>query len=303
MKKSLIILFALAAVACSKKMQVDRPDFGVSLDPARRVADTFVYRLGDSTRFQFNGSVGNIAFYSGETGKRYDSRSTTYQLGKVTLSFSSKSEFGAQTNTLQVLATNNLPGFDSASVVNAAWKDISSRGKLATSATVVPFGTADLTDLVGNANDSLFIAFKYSGVTGTTQRSWTITDFSVNNVLADRNIALSTVAADVAYWTRYGNVWDPANGRWTPSATDLKITGGNASAATNTSWIITRPLYVGRIAPDVSTGVKSINEPDKTEYVYVYPAPGVYRATFIAYNHTVDEEKSSIREFIIKVTP
>lgn len=303
MKKSLLILFALVAAACSKKMQVDRPDFNVSLDPAHQVADTFVYRLGDSTRFKFNGSVGNIAFYSGETGKRYDSRSLTYQLGKLTLSFSSKSEFGAQTNTLQVLATNKLPGFDSASVVNAAWKDISSRGKLATNATVVAFGTADLTDLVANANDSLFLAFKYSGVTGTTQRTWTITDFAVNNVLPDRTISISSVAADVAYWTRYGNVWNPANSRWTPSATDLKITGGNETAATNTSWIITRPLYVGRIAPDVSVGVKSINEPDKTEYVYVYPATGIYKATFIAYNHTLDEEKSTIREFIIKVTP
>ncbi|WP_291911905.1 DUF5017 domain-containing protein [Chitinophaga sp. CB10] len=303
MKRSFLIFFAVCAAACSKKMEVDTPDFSVALDPAHLVADTFTYRLGDTTRFQFSGSIGNIAFYSGEAGKSYAGRNAGYKLGKLTLKFSSKAEFGTQTNTLQVLATNKLPGLDSASVVNAAWTNISNRGALATSATVVPFGTADITDLVANANDSLFIAFKYSGVTGSTQRTWTITDLAVNNELPDKTVSLSTIGGDVAYWTRYGNVWSPANARWTPSATDLKITGGNAAAPSNTSWIITKPLYVGRVPGDVSVGVKSINEPNLPGYAYLYTAPGVYTATFVAFNHTLDEEKRTIKAFIIKVIP
>jgi hypothetical protein len=303
MKKSFLILLSFFAVACSKKLEIGTPDFRVSLDPARLVSDTFTYRLGDTTRFKFSGGAGNIAFYSGEPGKRYDGRTSAYKLGKITLNFSSKSEFGAQTNTLQVLATNKLAGLDSTAIANAAWTNITNRGALATNATVVPFGVADLTDLVGNGNDSLFIAFKYSGVTGSTQRTWTITEFTVNNVLPEKTVLLSSLSTDVAYWTRYGNVWNPANGRWTVSATDLKITGGNSSASDNTSWIISKPLYAGRVPPDVSTGIKSINEPDKAEYAYAYPAPGVYKATFVAFNHTLDEEKSVLRELIIKVTP
>lgn len=303
MKKSFLILLSFFAVACSKTLEVDTPGFNVTLDPARLVADTFTYRLGDTTRFKFNGTVGNIAFYSGEPGKRYDGRTAAYKLGRITLNFSSKSEFGTQKNTLQVLATNKLAGLDSATVVNAAWTDISNRGALATSATVVPFGTADLTDLLANENDSLFIAFRYSGVTGSTQRTWTITELAVNNVLPEKTVLLSSFSTDVAYWTRYGNVWNPSNGRWTASASDLKITGGGGSAASNTSWVVTKPLYAGRVPGDVSTGIKSINEPDKAEYAYAYPAPGVYKATFVAFNHTLDEQKSVIREFIIKVTP
>ncbi|MBS0029893.1 DUF5017 domain-containing protein [Chitinophaga sp. 22321] len=303
MKKSLLILLPILAAACSKKLEVAAPDFNVTLDPARRVADTFTYRLGDTTRFKFSGAAGNIAFYSGEPGKRYDGRSAAYKLGRIMLSFSSKAEFGTQANTLQVLATNKLKGLDSAAVTDAAWTNISNRGTLASNATVAPFGAVDVTDLVANENDSLFIAFKYSGVTGTTQRTWTITEFTVNNVLPEKTVLLSSLSTDVAYWTRYGNVWSPANGRWTASATDLKITGGNSSASGNTSWIVTRPLYAGRVPGDVSTGIKSINEPDKQEYAYVYPAPGVYRVAFVAFNHTLDEEKSVIRELIIKVTP
>ncbi|WP_142688332.1 DUF5017 domain-containing protein [Chitinophaga polysaccharea] len=303
MKKSFLILLCCCAVACSKKLEVDTPDFNVSLDPARLVADTFTYRLGDTTRFKFNGTVGNITFYSGEPGKRYDGRAAAYKLGHITLSFSSKAQYGSQTNTLQVLATNKLAGLDSAAVVNAAWTDISNRGTLATGTTEVPFDTADLTDLLANENDSLFIAFKYSGVTGSTQRTWTITQFAVNNVLPEKTVSLSSFSTDVAYWTRYGNVWNPASGRWTASATDLKITGGDAAAATNTSWVVTKPLYAGRVPGDVSTGIKSINEPDKAEYAYAYPAAGVYKATFVAFNHTLDEERRVIREFIIKVIP
>lgn len=303
MRKSFLILLSFFAIACSKKLEIETPDFNVTLDPSKMVADTFTYRLRDTTRFKFSGSVGNIAFYSGEPGKRYDGRNSGYKLGKILLSFSSKAEFGTQTNTLQILATNKLRGLDSTSVVDATWTNISNRGVLATSATVASFGSADLTDLVSNEKDSLFIAFKYGGVTGSTQRTWTITGFTVNNVLQEKTVLLSSLSTDVAYWTRYGNVWNPANGIWTVSATDLKIIGGSATAVTNSSWIVTKPLYAGRVPADVSTGVKSINEPDKEGYTYVYPSPGVYKATFVAFNHTLDEEKRVIKELIIKVTP
>lgn len=305
MKRSFIILagLALLAVSCTKSLETTTPDFQVRIDPARLVADTFTYKVGDTTQFLFSGSADNIAFYSGEPGKNYDNRKASLKLGKLTLSFSTKAEFGTQANTLQVLVTNKLMAFDSATVVNASWTDITSKAALATSATVVNSGTIDLTDQVTGEKDSLFIAFKYSGVTGTTQRTWTITNYVLNNVLADQTVAVSNLSTDASLWTRYGNVWDPASGRWAATTSDLKITGGGATAATNTSWIISRPLYVGQIAPDVSVGIKSITEPAKKGYPYTYTVPGVYKATFVAFNHTLDEEKSVIKEVIIKVIP
>lgn len=306
MKRSFIIILtgiAFIIASCNKNMEVDVPSFQVSLDPARLVADTFTYRLGDTTRFIFSGSAGNIAFYSGESGKSYANRSVASRLGTVTLSFASKAEWGTQTNTLQVLATNKLASADSATVVNADWTDITSRGAIAVNATVVNSGNIDLTDLVSGADDSLFIAFKYSGVTGTTQRTWTITNFFVKNILPDQQYTVASLATDASYWLRYGNVWTPASARWTATASDLKIIGGGGTSPTNTSWIVSKPMYVGRIAPDVSTGIKSINEPDKEGHNYIYTAAGIYTATFVAFNHTLDEEKSVTKEFIIKVVP
>lgn len=303
MKRYLLIICAFAAASCSKEIKVDAPSFNVSLDRTLLVADTFTYRVGDTTKFQFAGSAANIAFYSGEVGKRYESRAPSKLLGKVILSFSSTAQYGNQANTLKVLAISKLNTADSAAVVNAAWTDITSRTPLATSATLVNTGAVDLTDLVTGAEDSLFIALKYSGVTGSTQRTWTITNWTVSNVLADRTVPLSTLADDVAYWTRYSDIWNPANARWNPGASSLALTGGDANAATKTSWIITKPLRVGRIPPDVSTGIKSIVDPDREEYMYTYTTPGVYKATFVAFNHSVDESKSVVRQLVIKVIP
>lgn len=305
MHRSFIILagLALTVASCTKKLETTAPTFQVSIDRARLVADTFTYKIGDTTQFLFSGNADNIAFYSGEPGKKYENRKASSKLGKLTLSFSSKAEFGTQTNTLQVLATNKLATLDSATVVNASWTNITAKAALSTSATVVNSGTIDLTDQVTGDKDSLFIAFKYSGVTGSTQRTWTITNYVVNNVLADQTVAVSNLTTDASFWIRYGDVWNPATGRWTATATDLKITGGNATALTNTSWIISRPLYVGQISPDVSVGIKSITEPAKTGYPYKYTTAGVYKATFVAFNHTVDEQQTVIKEVIIKVIP
>ncbi|WP_343702752.1 DUF5017 domain-containing protein [Chitinophaga sp.] len=306
MKRSICIISAglsLLAAACNKEMNVEAPSFSVNIDPSRLVADTFTYRVGDTTRFIFSGNADNIAFYSGEAGKQYANRQVDYRLGKVTLSFSSKAEFGTQTNTLTVFATNKLAAFDSTSIVDAAWTDITSRLKLATNATVVASGNADLTDLLSNERDSLFIAFKYSGVTGSTQRTWTITNYFVNNEVNGDIYTAAALATDVNFWTRLGNVKTPANAIWAATSSDLKITGGAAAAPANTSWAVSKPIYAGRIPPAVSTPVKSIVDPAKTEYAYSYANAGIYKATFVAFNHTLDDEKSVVKELIIKVIP
>ncbi|MBS1565252.1 MAG: hypothetical protein JST39_12735, partial [Bacteroidetes bacterium] len=132
---------------------------------------------------------------------------------------------------------------------------------------------------------------------------WTITNFTINNVLPDMTYNVASLANDASYWTRYGNVWTPANARWTPTTAQLQIVGGAATAATNTSWIITKPLYLGRVSPDVSIGLKSINNPDLTGYAFKYAAAGTYKAVFVVFNNTTKEQETIVKSFYIKVTP
>jgi len=316
MKKILIIICAgLCAASCTKKLSVENPDFTVDLDAAKLVSDTFTYKLGDTAKFMFGGYAGNVVFYSGEAGKRYEFRNRSNAFGNPILAFSSKAEFGAQTNTLQILATNKLAALDSATVVNAAWTDITSKAILSTSATVVASGNINLKDLVTNESDSLFLAFKYSGVTGSVQRTWTITNYAVTNTLptingvADASYAAASIANDASFWKSYGNVWSPANAKWVPTTTALTIVGGGATAPTNTAWLVSKPIYTGRLVPDVPVIIKSINAALPTlpnlnpGYLYKYPAVGTYRATFVAFNNSIKEQETVVKEFWVKIVP
>ena len=176
------------------KLGTTAPALKVSLDPSRNVADTFIYRLGDTTRFVFSGTANNVVIYPGDSTHNYNYRSRSLQLGKTQVSFSSAEQYGTQTNTLQLLATDKLPGLDSVSVTSANWQDITSRAVLATSTTATASGTVDLSDLVNGPDDSLFLAFKYTGTGGSTQRTWTITNFGVYNTLPDMRYPRSTLA-------------------------------------------------------------------------------------------------------------
>lgn len=304
MKQQLVIAIAgltIVFAACTKsKLDVESPTIHISLDPARLVNDTFVYALGDTTKFIMEGYAGNLSFYPGISGYDYDNRKTTLlTAAHPVMSFASRLQWGVQQNTLQILATDKLASLDSTTVVSADWTDITKRAILATNATSVPSGDIDLSDIVNGPTDSLFIAFKYHGLGGSTQRTWTITNYAVNNVVTQGIFNLSSLSTDVAYWTKYGNVQSPANAMWIASSTQLQIVGGGSPD--NIAWIISRPLYVGRVASSVSIAVKNINDPAVTSYDYVYSAPGTYKAVWVAFNNTIKDQKSTIKEFYIKI--
>lgn len=295
----LLLPVALLAGACSKKTMVDAPALTISLDNSHLSGDTYTYKLGDTVKFNIASYASNVTVYTGDAGHNYDYRNRFLPGGKPQLSFTSAEQFGVQTNTLQVLATDKLPGIDSTHIVTATWTDITNRAVLSTG-TAVTSGTVDLSDLVNSPADSLFIAFKYTGVTGTIQRTWTITNFAVTNVLPDQTYSISNLTSDVSYWTRVK--LGAAAGWATPTATQLQVTGGAATAPNNTSWIVSKPLYVGRVLPDVAVGLLNISSASIKNYNYKYTAVGSYTVTFVIFNNSVDEQKTVTQQFKINIT-
>ncbi|MES2277195.1 MAG: DUF5017 domain-containing protein [Bacteroidota bacterium] len=294
----LLLPVVLLAGACTKKTLVDAPALTISLDNSHLSGDTYTYKLGDTVKFKLSGYAANVTLYTGDAGHNYDYRERFITGGKPQLSFTSAEQYGLQTNTLQLLAINKLT-LDSAHIVSAAWKDITSRAILSTGSAVAS-GTIDLSDLVSSPADSLFIAFKYTGVTGTTQRTWTITNFTVNNILPDQTYPISNLTSDVAYWTR---VKIAAAAGWaTPTTTQLQVTGGAATAPNNISWIVSKPLYLGRVAPDVAVSLLNISSANTPGYNYKYASVGSYTATFVIFNNSVDEQKTVTKQFKINIT-
>ncbi|WP_316798113.1 DUF5017 domain-containing protein [Pedobacter frigidisoli] len=306
MKKILYISFLLSIVimACKKEITAEAPTVDFTVRNAKStIGDTLVFKLGDTCKFDVSGYADNIAHWSGIVGNNYDNRNRTSALGKLILTFSTTMQFGTQANTFKVLAIKNLASLDSATVVNANWTDITSRTTLATSATAVSTGNVDVTDLVSSADDVLYLAFKYSGVTGSTQRTWVISNYSLTNIGSDFSYVLSNLANDASYWTRYGNVWTPTSARWTATSSALTIVGGAATLPTNTSWIITKPLYVGRITQDIPTAtVKNLASAAVTYYEYKYAAVGTYKSTFAYFSNTKDNTNAGSKNFYIKIT-
>lgn len=287
---------------CSKKVGVATPTLDINVTNGKMVNDTITFKLGDTVKFAFSGYGGNISVYTGDTGHNYAYKNRTSATGAPQLSFNSLEQYGTQTNTLQVLATDNLAVLDSAHVVTANWTNITGRATLSTgSATATPSGTIDLSDLVKGPADSLFIAFKYTGTTGGTQRTWTITNYTVNTVLPDGIQAISTLAGDNAYWTKIKIA--PSTASWVSTTAQLQVVGGTAAAPNNTSWIVSKPLYVGRVAPDVAVGLKNIGNANLAGYNYKYAAAGKYIATFVIFNNSVDAQQTTVKQFNIKVTP
>ena len=304
------LLCCILITSCAKELSVKNPDaLTIDLDPARASGGTYTYKIGDTVKFLMAGKADNILFYSGELNRDYNNATRTAAKGTTQLSFTSNAQNGTQANTLQVLATNKLARVDSANIVAASWTDITSRAVLSTGGGALASGTINVTDLSPGTNDSLFIAFRYTGATGSLQRTWTITNLTVNNVLADGNTApLVTLATDATYWTRFKIGTSAVN--WIPAATQLQVIGGAATAPANVSWIVSRPIYTSRINPDLPIVVKqlaseipvyTIGGKTYSGYNYIYTKAGTYTATMVVFNKSVDEQKTVTKQFTLKV--
>jgi hypothetical protein len=298
---STMICMLFTFVSCSKKIDVSPPALKVSLDASHLSGRVYTYKLGDTVKFTLSGYADNIALYTGDAGHNYLYRTRDTANGIPTLTFSSAEQYGAQTGTLQVLATDKLPIDDSAHVVNANWTDITSRLVLATGTTATPSGDINLKDLITGPKDSLFVAFKYTGQGGSTQRTWTITNFAVNDALADGTAsAISNLSLDINAFLKFKIGSSSAS--WINSTTQIQVVGGSATSPANTSWVVTKPLYVNSFNRDLSVVLKSIGSAAIPSYNYKYTTAGNYTATFVIFNNTIDEQKTVIQQINIKIT-
>jgi hypothetical protein len=284
----LLILFALTA--CDKELDIKNLDFDVSIEKT-------TFKVGDTVLFKFTGNPDNITFFSGETGQNYEYRNRLRAEGKPELQFTSFSEFGTQVNTLQVLATTDFNGIVNENIGNVAWTDITNLVTLSSGLDNTASGVVDLTQFV---NDKpLYIAYRFIGQTGSTQKRWTIKNFLVQNKLNDGSV-LKVADITTAGFSQVS--LKNSSVVWSISSDQIRIQGGPATNEDNDDWIVTKPLYLDRVSPDTGTALKNITS-KLTKYSYVFSRPGTYKVAFIASNSTADKSVSIVKELTITVTP
>lgn len=282
---------ALTAFAsCSKELSIKPLAFEVTTASKN-------YNVGDTVRFNFTGNPDFIGIYSGEDGHNYDFRERTTIDGIPQLQFTSYAQFGTQTNTLQLLVSNDFAGtYDATSIGQATWTDITSRAVLSTGANNTPSGIVDLSDFLAQKKP-IYFAFKFVGATGSTQKTWTINNL-ILNLLKPNNTTLPITDIANAGWKQV-NILNPA-AVWTFNATQVRIAGGGATAADNEDWAITKLLYLNNVAPDVAVPIKNITQ-KLDSYDYVFTQTGTYKVVFLAANATADEQSSTTKEITLTI--
>jgi Domain of unknown function (DUF5017) len=331
------VLVAALFFSCKEEALIAPNNFNVTT-----TATTF--NVGDNVTFTISDDDANqIVFYSGETGRKYENATRTVGAGTPKLFFQTTMQQGAvppaaTTDTLRLLISSNLTGYDAASIQKATWTDITKRNtkwptSLATSYT--NSDTLNLSDF--NSADSINIAFKVENKANATlpQRKWGMQGFSLVNVLADGtstvlfaapqtapNVAVNNftyvgwVQASIANNTLSGfNAWNV--GTWNISTADsirnsngisirtaYPITfdpGTNLNNPDNEDWLMTSKVNLKQVVPDFGTTIKNRAGQKLLTYSYKFLKAGTFNVTFVAQNGVIADDKRVTKQIQLTI--
>lgn len=306
--KLIIVSLGLILFSCDRQ-DVESPEFTVW-------TDSTTFKVGDEITFRLSGNPQNIVFWSGEFGHIFENRNRVREKGILqTFQFTSQVGAGSQNNNLSVLISKDFNGkHDSLNVSKANWIDVTSRCLLSSSSTT----SAGLSALSGQINitdiDStfkpLYFAFHYiSEQNSLIPRSWTISNFTVTNKLADGTTTTVVPSFGLAGFTLLNLKdttyrWDFRPDNINPSS--MKISASTISQALqNEDWAISAPIDINEvIKTDFGIPVSSLltlNPP--TTFIYTFTKSGTYKVTFEAFNQNVYDKKSITKEITLTIVP
>lgn len=296
------LLAGLATTACSTA--IEAPQFSATPDKT-------TYKVGERVTFTLSGNnPDNVTFYSGEPGRDYYSRDL-YSLpgGVPEMQFTSAITTGATTaigqRNLSVLVSTNFSGkYDTTSVRQATWTDITSRVTLATGTPLVSSGVVSL-GAYKEGDKPLYVAFRYRSATplATQQPAWSIRTFQYRNVFPNGRVAaLASTNTDVGFATlSFKGV-----GNWV-AGTNLDHAVVAANAPVEEDWAVSAPFDPTRVIPDKTGGlnVKASGLPDvvPATYTYTYTTAGSFKAVFLAQSGNSKTRLETTQEIPLTITP
>jgi hypothetical protein len=292
----LFFLCCLSLFGC-RKIEVAAPDFNVAVPSAS-------FKPGDTVRFTFSGKADNIVFYSGEPGFSYRYKDRTSADGMPRLDFTSYLQNKGETNTLKLLISTDFNGnYDSAGIQSATWTDITGQATLSTGADRTPSGPIDLSAFAKQLKPA-YIAFRYQGYYSDSlkQPTWSIRTFDIKHVLPDKTSTITGTGQ--AAW-RAVDLKNPTVAWNVPASGQVVINGSIAGSTKedNDDWLISRAFDLRTVTRDAGLSIRDLGSATVNSYYYIYNKPGTYTATFMAFNHSVDEYHEVVKEFTITITP
>ncbi|WP_017258870.1 DUF5017 domain-containing protein [Pedobacter arcticus] len=294
-KSFIFILFVAISMICAcRDTEVSEPSFAIE-------ASATTVNVGDSINFKFSGHPNLITFYSGEPNKEFKYRKrASIEDGKTTLEFSTTNAVKTtQANGFTVWVSTDFTGVNSAvALKSATWTDITANINLSTGANVVPSGIVDLNQYVSSteSNKPIFIAFRYNVAASAGQGTWVIKSFNINNTTPSRIFDLANIGT--AGWVAT-SITNPSL-NWVIAPAELTITGRGSGWVATEDWVVTKPLYINRIAPDTGLTIKDTASP-VNDFQYAFETPGTYNVSFVAANANSKNLKETVKEITILV--
>lgn len=311
--------------ACKKDdshQMADAPDdFTISVE------DKISYKAGDTVHFKLTGNPDMIVFYSGEFGKHYEYHDRISEAGVPKLVFQAAMTQGVLPgmDSMQLLVSADLKGYDAAGIAAATWTDITSRNTKWPTALSATFKTSDSIDLSDfNQATQINLAFKYTGKKNDAaqQRKWQIQNLTLTNRTSDgTSTPLFNSFANIG-WVEcdiknHANAWNV--GQWNVSAsnsvnnssgipirTAYPITfdpGTAMDVDDNEDWLLTSSVDLKTVKPDAGTVIKTSTALRLTSYDYIFKSAGTYTVTFWAVNTRVKGSAGVAREVQITIAP
>jgi len=292
-----IALLAILVISSCKKLEVEAPEFDVTIDKT-------TVKVGENVNFKFTGNPDLITVYRGIAGENYDFRTRVSANGIPQLNFTTLIQNTGEVNTLRLMVSNDFNGkYDAAGIAAGTWTDITSRAVLSTGTDNTASGTIELADFK-IAGKPTYLAFKYMGYNHPTlkQPSWFLRTFNVNNVLPEGRTSVIAAIGQVG-WVAV-DVKNPTVVWGVPTTGQVTINGTNTGFVNddNEDWVISRPFDLSAVSADTGLGLKTATT-TLNEYNYAYTLPGTYVVTFIAKNASKDEIKSIVKQLTITVEP
>jgi Domain of unknown function (DUF5017) len=312
---------AILSVASCRNLEITEPsEFNVSTS-----ATTF--KVGENVQFNFTGAADQVIFYSGEIGKVYANKDRSLATtGTTKLVFQSSMQQGLLPNgdSLRLLVSTNLAGYDEANVKNAKWTDITSRNTKFPTSLATTFTTSDSVNVTDfNTADNVNFAFRFIGKKNdkSAQRKWAIQNVTLTNVQPDGTSTPVFNTFANAGWVQASlknlpNAWNVGTANISATNSVLNTSGATIRTAypitfdpgtalntdENDDWLISSAFNLKTVKPDVGVSIKSAVNATLTKYSYIFRTAGTYNITFVGQNLNTANIKNVPRQLQITIT-
>ncbi len=307
MKKIFFIIPALLIVlaSCNKK-EAAQLNFDAKTEKAS-------YKVGEPVNFILTGNPEQLTFFSGLNGHKYVYKDRTEATSDViTLEIATNRRYGSdaqQPKSFRVLASQKFDGNYVATSINEAtdWLDITEAFTLSgiqPNDNYVASGAVNLKSLAALNLDTakpIYFAFKYTGVTGSTQPRWWVNKFDIKTTTTDGESLTVTNIAGAGFKQIKVLPESPVNWIFGTDNT-AKFAGGGGTVGSNQVWAVTSALKLTSVTPDVGEPLKNMST-RFDNYEFIYTTPGKYSVTFVAANINVYGERTTVKTVEVTVLP